>query len=443
MPQIYNYTSAAIKYNHLRLSYFDNVTWLDDEDFDLFEDISLVCDPKHEEFYYEYQYMPRNVTYHSTVENMLKTAPTFGDLLWKWSWQGVSSRSGPDGYFGEVLTSEGLCFTINTLAADEILRKENVDANHPYLTSSKWTKHWDIERGYSAYGSDTYPAQGKHEGASPDLSITFWDGSSLHDPLCNTLNSGLKVYLHHPADLPRSSLYYYAVLNEQVTSMALSFSIITTSDTLRNYDPKVRQCYFNDERYLRYFKIYTANNCKMECLTNYTYASCGCVSFYMPFATKNATCKLRDQNCVIKAHDDFLQGNVDIAEDNCHCLPACNTIDYDAEILKTDFNLKKSIITEAHAQNPEAYSSSRGRGFDFSKLEMFFKRSQFVSINRSELFGLTDFLANIGGLLGVFLGFSFLSLVEIVYFATLRLFCSLKKDLQEEKIERRRSLKEY
>lgn len=39
---------------------------------------------------------------------------------------------------------------------------------------------------------------------------------------------------------------------------------------------------------------------------------------------------------------------------------------------------------------------------------------------RSELFGLTDFLANCGGLLGVFLGFSFLSLVEIFYFFTLR-----------------------
>ncbi|KAI8424535.1 hypothetical protein MSG28_002992 [Choristoneura fumiferana] len=40
-------------------------------------------------------------------------------------------------------------------------------------------------------------------------------------------------------------------------------------------------------------------------------------------------------------------------------------------------------------------------------------------MRRSELFGLTDFLANCGGLLGLFLGFSFLSLIEIFYFCTL------------------------
>lgn len=57
---------------------------------------------------------------------------------------------------------------------------------------------------------------------------------------------------------------------------------------------------------------------------------------------------------------------------------------------------------------------------NFSKLEMYFKRPRFISMRRSELFGVTDFLANCGGLLGLFLGFSFLSLVEIFYFLTLR-----------------------
>lgn len=42
-----------------------------------------------------------------------------------------------------------------------------------------------------------------------------------------------------------------------------------------------RQCYFPGERYLKYYKIYTANNCKLECLANVTYDMCKCVSFYM------------------------------------------------------------------------------------------------------------------------------------------------------------------
>ncbi|XP_075972068.1 pickpocket protein 28-like [Anticarsia gemmatalis] len=441
-PWLYNYTTANIKYNKFRSKFEDNpenTTLVDDDDFNVYEDISMVCNPKKEEFYYEYQNMPRNQPNFSTVDNIVQTAPKLDDLLWTWSWRGVKSYFDSDEDYGEVLTSEGVCFTINTLAADEILRRENVHVEHPHFTARKPTKHWDVEHGFSAYGPDTYPAQGKDEGATPDLSITFWDFPDYHDALCNNLNSGFKIYIHHPADLPRSSLYYYAVLNKQVSSMALSFSILNTSETLRNYDPEIRQCYFNDERYLRYFKIYTASNCKIECLTNYTYARCGCVAFYMPFATKNATCKLRDLNCVIEAQEAFLPGHTNsTVEKSCLCLPACNTIDYDAEILKTDFKLKESLVADAKVRNRTSVFQDEG---DFSKLEMYFKRSQFVSMHRSELFGLTDFLANIGGLLGLFLGFSFLSLVELFYFATLRLFCTLKKDLQEEKIQRRRTQK--
>ncbi|XP_061710717.1 pickpocket protein 28-like [Cydia pomonella] len=69
----------------------------------------------------------------------------------------------------------------------------------------------------------------------------------------------------------------------------------------------------------------------------------------------------------------------------------------------------------------------------YSRLEIYFKEPRFVSMRRSELFGLTDFLANCGGLLGLFLGFSFLSLVEIFYFCTLRLWCTLKNDMKNEK----------
>jgi hypothetical protein len=39
----------------------------------------------------------------------------------------------------------------------------------------------------------------------------------------------------------------------------------------------------------------------------------------------------------------------------------------------------------------------------------------------------TFFTANSGGLLGLFTGFSVVTLVELLYFATLRLFCNLRR----------------
>lgn len=51
---------------------------------------------------------------------------------------------------------------------------------------------------------------------------------------------------------------------------------------------------------------------------------------------------------------------------------------------------------------------------------------------KTELYTLADFLANCGGLLGVFCGFSVLSLFEIVFYATLRLFWRVRDLLSEE-----------
>lgn len=51
---------------------------------------------------------------------------------------------------------------------------------------------------------------------------------------------------------------------------------------------------------------------------------------------------------------------------------------------------------------------------------VFFRDAQFIPIKRNELFGLTDFLANCGGLLGLFMGVSILSLVEIFYYCVIK-----------------------
>lgn len=68
-----------------------------------------------------------------------------------------------------------------------------------------------------------------------------------------------------------------------------------------------------------------------------------------------------------------------------------------------------------------------------SRLSIFFKEAQFLTSKRSELYGTTDFLANCGGLLGLFMGVSTLSIVEIIYFCTVRLITNLKMRYRKRK----------
>lgn len=63
----------------------------------------------------------------------------------------------------------------------------------------------------------------------------------------------------------------------------------------------------------------------------------------------------------------------------------------------------------------------------FARLYIYFKEAQFITSKRSELYGTTDFLANCGGLLGLFMGVSLLSLVEIFYYLVIRFFRTNEK----------------
>lgn len=49
-----------------------------------------------------------------------------------------------------------------------------------------------------------------------------------------------------------------------------------------------------------------------------------------------------------------------------------------------------------------------------------FRDDDFLYTQRSEIHGWADFIANFGGLLGLFLGVSILSIVEIIYFISFR-----------------------
>ena len=69
--------------------------------------------------------------------------------------------------------------------------------------------------------------------------------------------------------------------------------------------------------------------------------------------------------------------------------------------------------------------------FNFSclcsaSLSLFFKEDQFWTSKRSELYNIVEVIANIGGILGLFMGVSILSVVELVYFIILHFVQKIK-----------------
>jgi hypothetical protein len=64
-------------------------------------------------------------------------------------------------------------------------------------------------------------------------------------------------------------------------------------------------------------------------------------------------------------------------------------------------------------------------------IHIFFIDNAYGGFTKSELIGFTEFLSNTGGLLGLFMGFSVISLIEIIYFLSLRPYCAHKRTAVE------------
>lgn len=60
-------------------------------------------------------------------------------------------------------------------------------------------------------------------------------------------------------------------------------------------------------------------------------------------------------------------------------------------------------------------------------MHIYYEQNFFRSNSKEELIGFTEFLSNTGGLLGLFMGFSVVSLIEIIYFLTFRPYCNKRK----------------
>lgn len=143
---------------------------------------------------------------------------------------------------------------------------------------------WNLENGYEANSKMLdYPFR-VYDSRLDAALVLFLD---IHEKdfeiICNLdFSQGFRVYLSAPGDELKFFENYFQIelLEESVITLKPKFT--TASQTLRKYNPNHRKCFFNSERKLRFYTIYTHNNCLHECLANYTKEICKCVKFTQP-----------------------------------------------------------------------------------------------------------------------------------------------------------------
>ncbi|XP_055295138.1 pickpocket protein 28-like [Sitodiplosis mosellana] len=261
------------------------------------------------------------------------------------------------------------------------------------------TTHWNVEDGYDSNVDQSIVYPYRVFGTGLRYSILAYLIVLLNNDhqYCNDASRGFTVTIHSPDELPRPGDDFIRIpVEHKFSTISIKPSMITTSSGLRNYLPQARGCFFRTERSLRFFKSYNQRNCELECKANFFKQTCGCVTYYMPRDIETNVCAASDIQCQYEADKNFSRNSI---VDQCQCLPDCTSITYDVEIW------------------PESMTDDSGSpNFSEHKIRISFKKPHFITIIRIEASTMADFIASCGGLLGLFMGFSLLSIIELVFF---------------------------
>jgi amiloride-sensitive sodium channel len=215
--------------------------------------------------------------------------------------------------------------------------------------------------------------------------------------------------IHHPHEVPTFlDLFSFREI-EYGTSIDVEVTpeITKTDPILLKLSPDVRECFKDDEKKLKFFKIYTQQNCEVECFTNYTIDSCNCTFLTQPYnPNKNLTLCIQQRAEDFTTCETYVRANLTTSENfsierNCQCLPTCDSITY---------RIKQS--TEFDGSNE-------------TTIRIKFNMDDLILYRRYQQFTFSDVVSYVGGLLGLFAGISMLSIVEIFYFFTIRLAVDL------------------
>ena len=98
-------------------------------------------------------------------------------------------------------------------------------------------------------------------------------------------------------------------------------------DALRSFSPQLRNCYFEGEKPLKYFKTYSKALCQYECDANQSLEECGCAKFSMPRGKDTPICTLNELRCT----ENLTRGE-------CECLVPCYDFRYTFRYNETPFN---------------------------------------------------------------------------------------------------------
>ncbi|XP_077267511.1 sodium channel protein Nach [Temnothorax americanus] len=210
---------------------------------------------------------------------------------------------------------------------------------------------------------------------------------------------GASVMIHDPIDFPDIGAHVASVPPGHVLAVSVTGTSIRSMESLRNIPLEKRMCYFDNEKSGEV--RYSYQSCLSECKADQIHHLCGCLPFYYPEAHKGKrTCYLSDINCLLR-----IRSHPKMRTCRKNCLPQCTDMMY-------------QINPEDIKMEDVGFDSDLTHGFDINNVSfvyVFFGDISYVEYRKESIISWDSLLASFGGIFGLCLGGSVMSVIELVY----------------------------
>lgn len=241
---------------------------------------------------------------------------------------------------------------------------------------------------------------------SPKLTFKFTE------PQTSLKKCLLSSFAIHNVDLSPAFMTYNDFIEIQpgvTLDIQVTPEIIKTERNLKSIEPSERECYFEGEKFLKFFKIYSDKNCELECMANFTLDRCNCIPYNMPRDSSTEVCTSDDVWKSCDGDADKEAKSIKNFTKNCGCLPSCDSISYHVKYYPL-FHTGNSTETIINVK---------------------INTDEMIVLKRFQQFTVFDAISYVGGLVGLLAGISMMTVVEIFYFMTFRVATNLIRVMRE------------
>ncbi|XP_034238920.1 sodium channel protein Nach-like [Thrips palmi] len=252
------------------------------------------------------------------------------------------------------------------------------------------------------------------------------------------VSGGIVCAVHDKNEVATERTPQAMVPMEKESMVQVLPSIRNASPSLRDVNPQRRRCLFEDENPDGPDE-YSYDTCAMECDASKIFKVCKCRPLNFPriLGLRGTLCGLDKLPCLAKfheeEHDTMVKGQIrgealpsnpgeadklsEAMSTSCGCLAQCNSVNYELETTTANFRAPQQVHRDFYQD-----LNATGRCL----LHVYFDSQTAVLYVNDLVSNTVQLMSSFGGIFSLFLGCSFMSAVEVLYFFTVRLWLLMR-----------------